>query len=239
MMKSAALCRCPPRRRRLAALCGVLAVWLTAGGAGFTEQVEDFLSAWLDPRQPLRTWSADFIQTRTLKGLAEPLRTPGRLWFAAPDRFRWELGAPPQTIAVRRAGELLVLYPRLKRAERYPLSAAGGEPWRDALSLLDAGFPSSRSELEARFRLASLTGTNDLVTLTLEPRSPGVRRFLREIRLTLRRPERMMVAQEVHLGDGAVLRNDFTNVVANGTVDPALFEPDLPADFTVVEPFKP
>jgi outer membrane lipoprotein-sorting protein len=38
--------------------------------------------------------------------------------------------------------------------------------------------------------------------------------------------------------DGSSLRNDFSNVVMNRPVDPALFEVKLPPDCTVVEPLK-
>lgn len=203
------------------------------------EQPDDFLTAWLESHKSLKSWSAEFTQTRTLRVLKEPLRTPGRLWFEAPDRFRWELGTPPQTIALRRTNEMLVIYPKLKRAERYPLSAAGGEPWRDALVLLDAGFPSSRAEFAARFRLLELAGSEDRVMIRLEPRSPGVRRFMPEIRLTLHRSDRALVAHELRFADGSLLRNDFTNAVVNPRIEGGLFEPVLPPDFTVIEPFKP
>lgn len=220
--------------------------WLALGAALLAalplrgaESAEDFLSAWLETQRGVKTWQAEFVQTRTLPALTEPLRTPGRLWFAVPDRFRWELGTPPQTLALRRTNELLVGYPRLKRVERYPLTGAGDEPWREALALLDAGFPASRAEFDARFRLHSLTRTNDLVTLRLEPRRAGARRFLKELRLTVRASDRTLVANEVRLADGSTLRNDFTNAVANLPLDPGLFEPVWPAEFTLVDPLQP
>ncbi len=225
--------------RRWAGWRAVLLALLVGGKAWGGEPAEDFLAAWLAAQQELKTWTAEFTQTRTLKALAEPLRTPGRLWFAAPDRFRWELGDPPQTIALRRTNELLVIYPKLKRAERYPLSADGGEPWREALALMDAGFPSSRADFEARFRLVSLVESNGLATIRLEPRRPGARRFLKEIRLTLRAADRSPVAHELSFADGSVQRNDFTYAVANQPIEAARFEPALPADFTVVEPLQP
>jgi hypothetical protein len=38
--------------------------------------------------------------------------------------------------------------------------------------------------------------------------------------------------------DGSSLRNEFTNTVMNGPIDPTLFEANVPADYTVVEPLK-
>ena len=80
------------------------------------------VTAWLAAQTNIQTWSADFIQTRTFKSLTQPLMATGQVFFAAPNRFHWELGRPAQTIAVRAPAEMLVLYPKLKRVERYPLS---------------------------------------------------------------------------------------------------------------------
>ena len=73
--------------------------------------------------------------------LVEPFQTvlteSGKVWFAEPNRFRWELGHPPKTIAVRATDEMLLLYPLLKRAERYPLNL--GES--DIFSMMMCIFP--------------------------------------------------------------------------------------------------
>jgi outer membrane lipoprotein-sorting protein len=228
--------------RRAVAWLGWLVVFglWTASSVGLrAADTNAFLATWLRAQGELKTWSADFTQTRTLKVLTEPLRTPGRLWFVAPDQFRWELGQPPQTIALRRPNELFVIYPKLKRAERYPMSAHGGEAWRDALALLDAGFPSGRAEFVARFRLVSLLETNGLATVRLEPRSASARKFMKEILLTLRTNDHALTANELRFADGSTLRNDFTNAVANAVIPPDRFDPALPADVKVVEPLKP
>lgn len=216
-----------------------LMLGLAVARAGGTESAEAVLTAWLEAQRAWKSWSAEFTQTRTLKALTEPLRTPGRLWWVAPDQFRWELGRPPQTLALRRTNELLVIYPRLQRAERYPLGAEGDEPWRDALTLLDAGFPSSRAGLEVRFRVLAVTEGEGLVTVRLEPRRAGARRVMKEIRLTLRRDSSTLVANELVFADGSTLRNDFTNAVVNPPIEAGWLDPDLPADFTLVEPAKP
>src|SRR5438477_12655952 len=80
------------------------------------------LTRWLNAQTNIQTWSADFVQTRTLKSLVQPLTATGHVWFAMPNRFRWELGNPAKTIAVRAPQELLIFYPRLKRVERFPLT---------------------------------------------------------------------------------------------------------------------
>src|SRR5436190_174385 len=106
------------RHSSFALPCVFLSVFgwqLPAGGAS------SFLGAWLNSQTNIQTWSAEVIQTRALKSLTQPLTASGHVWFAAPNRFRWELGNPPQTIALRQPEQMLVIYPKLKRVEKYPL----------------------------------------------------------------------------------------------------------------------
>jgi outer membrane lipoprotein-sorting protein len=198
-----------------------------------------FLESWFAAQADVQTWSAALVQTRTLKALKDPLQATGRLWYAAPDQFRWQLGDPPQTIALRQSNEMLVVYPRLRRAERYALSESGREPWRDALALLDAGFPSNRKAFDQRFRLLSLDHTSTVAVVTLEPRSATARRFMQAIRLTLQTNDFSMVANEVQFADGSLLRNDFTNTTLNAVLAPDVFQVPLPEGFKVVEMGKP
>src|SRR5262249_43732052 len=106
----------------------------------------------------------------------QPLTATGRVWFAEPNRFHWELGNPPQTIAVRATDQMLVIYPRLKRVERYPLTGNQTGEWRDALALLESGFPRSEAEIHSRFKILSQAVTNQTCELTLQPKSVAARK---------------------------------------------------------------
>ena len=127
---------------------------------GFSEtkaaDTNALVERWIAAQTNLLTWSAEAVQTRSIKTFSQPLLSTGRVWVAAPDRFRWELGRPPQTIAVRQPDQLWLLYPKLKRAEKYSLTDSQPGPWRDALALLEASFPRSRAELESRFTVVSV-----------------------------------------------------------------------------------
>ena len=188
---------------------------------------EAVLKGWFAAQKDLRTWSASFTQTRRLKALTQPLQTSGRIWVALPDRFRWELGEPAQTLAVRRTNELVIAYPRLQRAERYALGDASPGPWKDALALLDAGFPRSRADLDVRFRVTGLTTTNAAYALKLEPRSAATRRFLPTIELTLATNGFHLLATQVTFADGSTLRNDYRDAQINPPVEDARFEPPI------------
>ena len=147
---------------------------VSAPAAESPAALQHFLSA----QTNLQTWSADLTQIRQLKTLMQPLTSTGHVWFAAPNQFRWEIGVPAQTIAVRGGDEMLVIYPRLKRVEKYPLSGEKMGQWKDTLALLEAGFPRSQAELDKQFKVMSITVTNDVNIATLQPRSASARRMM-------------------------------------------------------------
>ena len=196
------------------------------------------LPRFLSAQTNLLTWSADLTQTRQLKTLTQPLVSTGRVWFAAPNKFHWEIGSPAQTIAVRGADEMLVIYPRLKRVERYPIGAQASGQWKDTLALLEAGFPRSHREIEERFRILSLTESNDLHHVALEPRSSSARRMMPQITISFATNDYALRATELQFADGSTMRNEFRNAQENPALDPALFHPEIDPDFKIVEPMK-
>ena len=135
----------------------VLLASLLVGGCEVVRATDTnaLLATWFATQTNLHTWSADAVQTRIIRTFSQPLVSTGKVWVVTPDRFRWELGQPPQTIAIRQPAQLVLIYPRLKRAEKYPLDDKPG-PWRDALALLEASFPRSRPDLESRFYIGSI-----------------------------------------------------------------------------------
>lgn len=194
--------------------------------------------SWLAAQTNLLTWSADFVQTRRLKTLSQPLVSTGHVWFAAPNRFRWEVLAPAPTIAVRGADEMLVIYPRLKRAERYPLTGENLGQWKDTLALLEAGFPRSEADIERQFKVLSTLTTNGTSTVVLQPKSSAARRMMPQIRISFSSTDYLLKATELEFGDGSTMRNDFGKTDVNPAIDPAVFAPPIGPDFKVTEPLK-
>ena len=201
-------------------------------------ETNSVLSSWLAAQTNIQAWSADVIQTRTFKSLVQPLTATGHVWFAAPNRFRWELGNPPETIAVRAPNELLVIYPRLKHVERYPLTGNQTGSWRDALALLEAGFPRSEAEMRSRLKIVSQTITNHTCELALEPKSAAARRMMPQIKLAFDTKDFTLKATELEFADGSTMRNDFINPVMNPKIEEKTFAPEIPPDYKIVEPLK-
>lgn len=211
---------------------------LVSTGTLSAAELKPEVAAWLGAQTNIQSWSADFTQTRTLKSLAQPLTATGHVWFQAPNRFRWELGHPPQTIALRSGDELQVIYPKLKRVERFPLSGQQAGPWRDALALLQAGFPRSAAELESEYNILSQTVEGNAGKLVLQPRSAAARRMMPQLVIEFDTHDFSLRATELQFADGSRMRNEFRNPTLNPSVAPELFNPNIPTDYKVVEPLK-
>jgi len=219
--------------RTLVACCLIL--WL--GGRSEAATTDEVISGWLAGQTNIQTWAADFTQTRALRALSQPLVSTGQVWFAAPQNFRWEL-QKDHTIAIRNSDTMLVLYPRLKRAERYDFENAGRSEWKDALALLQSGFPRSRADLDRQFKVLSASETNYEagVLLELQPKSPGARKMMPQINVRLN-PDLTLAGTELVFVDGSRMRNDFRNVQTNPPVT-GKFSLEIPPGFTLVEPMK-
>jgi outer membrane lipoprotein-sorting protein len=225
-------------RRNLMGLVLGLAILVGHDRQVFAIDQTDLLGHWFASQTNLQTWTADAVQTRTIKTFNQPLISTGRVFVAVPDRFRWELGNPPQTIAIRQVDNLYLVYPRLKRAEKYSLDAAKAGPWKDALALLEASFPASRVQLESRFDILAVSQTNQVAQVTLQPKSAFAKKFMSEIQIGFRTGDFSPAFTELKFSDGSTMRNDFSNSRTNTPLDATLFEPDLPQGTTIVEPGK-
>jgi outer membrane lipoprotein-sorting protein len=212
-----------------------LLLLLCSAATFYAADLNTVVNGWLSQQTNVQTWSAEFTQTRTIKAIAQPLVSTGQVWFAAPQNFRWELGRD-QTIAIRSNETMLVIYPRLKRAEKYDFERAGRSEWKDALALLQSGFPRSRAELDQQFNLLSLAETNGLVELNLQPKSLGARKLMPRINVLLT-TNLALAGTELVFVDGSRMRNEFRNVRTN--VDTSgKFDLRVASDFQLVEPMK-
>jgi outer membrane lipoprotein-sorting protein len=198
----------------------------------------DLLTGWLNAQTNIQTWEADFVQTRSLKSLTQPLTASGHVWFAAPNRFRWEITSPSQTIAVRQASQMLVLYPKLKRGERYALDNDKAREWKDTLALLDAGFPRSRDQIESRFRIVSQSTSNGVHEIALQPKAEAARRIMPQIKIGFDSQNFALRSTQLQFADGSTMENAFTNAVLNPKIDESEFNPPIEADWKMTEPFK-
>jgi len=222
----------PASFRRLAPIVGAACLLMPTRGAAADASAA--IDAWITSQRDLRTWSADFTQTRTLKSLTKPLVSAGKAWFASPDRFRWETFSPAPTVAVRDADQMLVIYPRLKRAERYSLGTSG--PMGDLLSVLDAGFPRDRKTFDAKFRLISATVTEGRWEFRMEPARHLARKFVPRLAVWVSADRHELMSFEITFTDGSRMHTTFTGAIVNQPIPDEVFRPRIPPDVTLTEP---
>jgi len=197
------------------------------------------VSKWIAAQSNIHTFSADVVQTRTFKSLTQPLTAYGHVWFEAPNRFRWELTNPVPSIAVRTTEEMLVIYPKIKRAERYPLTGDKAGQWRDVMKLLDAGFPRSEADVQSQYNILSQQVNGEVCELTLQPKSAAARKLMPQIKIGFSTKDSLLTLTELQMADGSTMRNDFKNTELNPKIDPSLFAPKLDGEYKISEPFKP
>jgi outer membrane lipoprotein-sorting protein len=219
-----------PFRSHLAGILICLAASMARG--------DELLSRWLTRQSEIKTWSADFTQTRALKALTQPLMATGQVWFAAPNQFRWVLGNPPETIALRTPDTLWVIYPPLKRAEKYPLTGGGLGPWKETLALLDAGFPQNENDLKSHFKILSTSEKGGRGKIELEPKSAGAKRMMPLLKIEVSLEDMNLAATELRFADGSTLRNDFRAPKKNPPLPENLFNPPGAPEVEIVEPLK-
>jgi outer membrane lipoprotein-sorting protein len=196
----------------------------------------DIVNNWIRAQAGIQSFQADFKQTRELKALTMPLVATGKIWFALPDQFRWEVMKPAPTIAVREKDELLIVFPKLKRAEKYSLATLRQGQWKDLMGLLDTGFPRSREEFEQRFHVRKVETVPGGKRLVLQPKSALVEKYMPELYIDVSVPDLTLLGTTMKFIDGSILKNEFTNPRLNQKVDPAQFHPVLGPDYKISEP---
>lgn len=192
-------------------------------GDGVPDVRETVLQSWLSASAHLTSFQAEFRQTRHLKALTQPLTSTGRVWFSAPDRFRWELGDPPQSVAVRSGDRLLILSPPLRRAESYALGGDKSGPAKDLMGLLDAAFPRSLEVWKGRFELSGVSTNEGELRLDLRPKSPSARKLMPILIVGLDPRSLELRLTEMVMADGSRIRSEFQSIRTNLPVAPELF----------------
>jgi outer membrane lipoprotein-sorting protein len=221
----------------LCVLCALALVLLPGPAAADEDGSQTVLDRWLGAQAKIETWSADVVESRELKNIAHPIVNRGQVWFEKPNRFRWQLGEPPRTIAVRKGDELLIVYPRLKRVERYAIGETVNPAWRQALALLEVGFPTDPDAFRARYDPLSVTRTEKGWRFELQPRAEAARELIERVRIDVSAENLELLATELVFPDGSTMRNDFVDRKINPKLDESLFDVDT-SGYQVVSPLE-
>ena len=183
------------------------------------------LKKWIARQDDFRSVAADFTQTRSLRVLRDPVARPGRLWFATPGSFRWELGTPAKTIVLRKGDSVLIITPDKKKAERR--AAAGAAEKTGGMAMMRFPIAKDFADFQRQFEILASTVSERRCDVEVVPRDPQARKFMTVMKITFDTVSGHMLAFEMVFKDGSSLRNEFTNVRVNQKIEREQFDYDL------------
>lgn len=182
------------------------------------------LKSLLTAQKSMKSLSAEFTQTRALRTLRSPLKVSGRLWFKAPDLFRWELGDPPRSIVLGTPDALTIIEPGKKRAVRKSHVAPGDSATFGMIRLPGGG---SFEEFQKQVQVIALETTGSVAHLEMLPRDARSSERLSAIKLDFDTATGHWIRLEIITREGSSILNEFSNVQLNPKIDQSVFDFDL------------
>lgn len=181
------------------------------------------LDAWLKRQPTINTLDAEFTQERKLPALKNPTTTPGRLSFAKPDKVRWQLGDPFETLAVSDGVTLTLIEAASKTARRIGVDS----PQAVRFSLLSGKAFQSVEAFYQTFEVVESRGISGVQQYTVKAKDRRTRTQIPWIFLDIDPAKNELRVLEFVLQDKSRLRTVFQKPRFNVKLDESLFRPDL------------
>jgi outer membrane lipoprotein-sorting protein len=181
------------------------------------------LDAWLKRQSSITSLDSEFIQERRLPALKHPVSTSGRLCFSKPDKIRWQLGNPFETLAIADGKTLTLIEAATKSARQTDVNS----PQAARFSLLSGKAFQSPEIFYQTFELIESRVSSGIHQYTLKAKDRRIRAQIPWIFLDIDPAKNELRALELELQDQSRLRTVFQNPRFNGKLDDALFHPDL------------
>ncbi len=172
---------------------------------------------------------ADFTEQKTVHLMNKPIASSGKVWFAAPDKFRREVEGNSPSVTVSDGKQLWIYYPKFQSAEHYSLGRH---------SPLDAGIAA----LTAALNLENVENSYHITAgkldqgyqLQLLPRNPSLKRLLKTFAIELN-SELQVQRTEMLQPNGDRIVTAYSNE-SRSPVPPSTFEFSPPAGTNVTTP---
>jgi len=168
-------------------------------------ELPEIMKAWGEAQKGTGDIEVTFRQTRTIPALKKPVTAAGKFWRFADGSFRWELGEPEATILVHDLQEF-----RARESADAPWQILEEDDpryrmWARFLSGRDA----SPKDLTRNFIVKEAEDSPGVATITLRPKAPFVRRYLRQLDLQISKSTKMLLQLRVIQGDDSVVLMQF------------------------------
>ena len=181
------------------------------------------LDAWLKRQVSITTLDAGFTQERKLPALKNPTTTSGHLSFSKPDKIRWQLGEPIETLAVSDGTTLTLIEAATKTARQTGVNS----PQAARFSLLSGRAFQSPENFYQAFEIIESRVDSGIYQYTLKAKDRRVRAQIPWIFLDIDPEKNELRAMEMELSDKSRLRTVFSKPRFNLKLDESLFKPDL------------
>lgn len=177
------------------------------------------LDAWLTRQAGVRSLDVHFTQERRLPALKAPVSTPGRLSLVKPDKLRWQLGDPVETIAISDGRTLTLVEDGGKSVRRMP----AGSPQAARFSMLSGDSFGSPQAFEQAFEVVEWRVTHGIHQFTLRPRERRMRGEVPWVFIDVDSKANELRSFELELRDRSRVRTVFHNPKTNIDLPAGLF----------------
>lgn len=163
------------------------------------------LTAWSQKQAALPDMAVTFRQTRTIPALKQPASALGCFWRFRDGAFRWELGSPAETVLVHDLKDFRVRETPQGEWKSLEEEDARYRMWARFLS----GREVSTEEMTRHFLIQQREDSPDVTTVTLRPKAPIARRYLRQIDLQISQSNSRLLQLRVIQGDSSTVLMQF------------------------------
>ncbi len=181
------------------------------------------LDAWLKRQMTIHSLDADFSQERKLPALKKPVVIQGKISLLKPNKMRWQLGDPVETLVVSDGRTLTLIDTAAKTARRTGMSS----PQAARFSLLSGKAFESPESFQQAFEIIESRISSGIHQYTLKAKNRKVRMQVPWIFLDIDPEKNELRAMEMELQDKSRVRTVFRNTRLNGKPDETLFKPEL------------
>ncbi len=172
------------------------------------------LESWIARQQTVKNLYGEFTQTRRLPTLRIPSRQPGKIWFTSQGQFRFELGDPVDTVAIRDGGTAVTLIDE-RRDTRRTIDESVAGPESQQLLLMRFPLTNSLEEFRRVFNVARMEENGTKTELDLIPRDASLRKHVQRIDLEYETSTGILTNFNVELANGGGLETNFTRMKVN------------------------
>jgi outer membrane lipoprotein-sorting protein len=168
-------------RRILATICPLLLFATCAQAAPLSPTELNDLLTWIrEKRAAAPHAQGDFREEKIIRLVNKPIISTGRIWFAAPNRFRREVKGNAPSVTVSDGQQLWIYYANFKSAEHYTLGRRS--PLDSVIAAINTAL--NLENVENNFDItASKIATG--YELQLLPRPPSMKRMFEKLNLRL------------------------------------------------------